>query len=288
MDSARCYYPYPFDENSPLANGNWTPIPELRVTDSNLILIMLNTAALYTGPLDDQWFITSGQTFGTADDGMWFAQHNSILGCAEQHQFCNPISGVCTPPGGFFTIGNWQDAETTAYRLHDPIGLNAQQQATVSLIMSALWTVDLCSLVNTLQANSLRAQSSLFITTTYGYSTPLAPNQTAIEVRNWHDIILAAMQRRLARRPRGQHWPNGKGNGYGGELAPSCHQQKVRDQSYTSISVLGMGIILGVGGFTIVLSWFIAPITAIVRKRLSSGQYKRFEWDADELLQVQR
>ncbi len=64
--------------------------------------------------------------------------------------------------------------------------------------------------------------------------------------------------------------------------------QKIRSRAFTSFSVLGLAIVLGVGGLLIVLATALESLTDFVLKRVGRRIYPRLEWSANGTLQLQR
>ena len=64
--------------------------------------------------------------------------------------------------------------------------------------------------------------------------------------------------------------------------------QKIRSDAITSFSILGLGILLGLGGLVILVSMTIDSLAGWVGKRLGIGNYQRLEWVSNGTLQLQR
>jgi hypothetical protein len=73
------------------------------------------------------------------------------------------------------------------------------------------------------------------------------------------------------------------------QLAELCHSQKARNTDGTlSFSVLGLGIIFGLGGFILLLWLVIEPLTGYVQKTTGRGITRGAAWERDGNLQMQR
>lgn len=64
--------------------------------------------------------------------------------------------------------------------------------------------------------------------------------------------------------------------------------QKIRSDAFTSFSVLGLAIILGVGGLLIALAYSLELLAECASRRARRGAYRRLEWSANGTLQLQR
>ena len=75
--------------------------------DADVTLVLVGTGAItYVNKVFDPVF----QANTTALDGVagpeWISDYAvRIVGCADQHQYCNPVTGVCTIMNG--THGEW-------------------------------------------------------------------------------------------------------------------------------------------------------------------------------------
>lgn len=64
--------------------------------------------------------------------------------------------------------------------------------------------------------------------------------------------------------------------------------QKIRSDAVTSFSVLGLGILFGLGVLIIVFSLIIAPLAHRIDIWLGRNNYKRLEWAINDFVQLQR
>jgi hypothetical protein len=90
------------DQNS--STNAWFPIPELNRTDADVTLMFVMSNSIYydvpnTDPIfsatlvEDTLVVTSDQNVTIYTSNSWV----TVLGCVEQYQFCNPLTGNCTP-----------------------------------------------------------------------------------------------------------------------------------------------------------------------------------------------
>ena len=79
--------------------GGWEPDESLNRTDANVVLLMLNQNTVsYLKPSDDPW-MPAHQLIPPTNmtEPIWISDYDAtVLGCAEQYQFCNPNNGKCT------------------------------------------------------------------------------------------------------------------------------------------------------------------------------------------------
>lgn len=71
-------------------------------------------------------------------------------------------------------------------------------------------------------------------------------------------------------------------------MAHSKTLQKIRSDSFTSFSTVGLASLLGIGGLIIGLSYALEPFVEWIQRRRHIGAYKRLEWNTNEVLQLQR
>ncbi|CZR61302.1 uncharacterized protein PAC_11198 [Phialocephala subalpina] len=105
-----------------LSMGRQYAIPQMsrRDADSTIFFLMPNSIE-YIAPVDNPWFSAHRKSTHNSADGnydIWTSDAFPYgLGCTEQHQYCNPSSGICTPLGPANQVKN-----TSLY-----IGLNERQ-----------------------------------------------------------------------------------------------------------------------------------------------------------------
>lgn len=82
----------------------WTPIDPLNRADADVTLVLIGTNAItYDEEVSDPVFQANQTTIG---DEFWISDYFiRVVGCADQHQFCNPETGSCTAMNG--THGEW-------------------------------------------------------------------------------------------------------------------------------------------------------------------------------------
>ena len=145
--------------------------------------------------MDDLWysahfqfpevFLSSQVTKGNAS--AWFRDNPvSVLGCAEQYQFCNPhlpANAGCTSLATF----------DQAFNMTDGLWRSPAQNISFSSTLYAVSAsgIHLQDIVNSLGISSLTARNSLG----GGIQCPLPNNQWQLEVQYWHSVSMALLQR---------------------------------------------------------------------------------------------
>ncbi|KAF9634759.1 hypothetical protein BFW01_g5654 [Lasiodiplodia theobromae] len=211
----------------------WEPIEELRRPDSEVFIVFLSTNRYpFVGNSSDIWY--SANTPVPDEDSKWTTvplyqsdEAASPLGCAEQHQYCNPSlpdGENCTPL----------------------FGLDTRTMMITSMV----------------KAGSLDSHSG----NGWGLQGKIADDQWQLDVQKWHNISLARIQQRFVDTTTGSSDPTLREMLYPPPdedyRAQSCHSQLIRSTAYTNFSILGLIIIFAVGGLIILLSWLLEPLTA--------------------------
>jgi hypothetical protein len=201
------------------------------------------------------------------------------VGCIERLQFCNPnlpANSSCTnltSSSEAFELGLrlWQDPTQQAY-------------FNFSTFFVSETPPSIKTIVTTIGTAILESRSTLFI----GTQSLIPNNQWEIDMENFFKVMLASLQRVAVDQATGPADPAllqilTRPNTIEQNV---CANQKIRSDSYTSINVLGLIIILVVGGL-IVLTSFVLPIIArrIQRRQNSASS---LEWIVNETLQLQR
>ena len=210
-------------------------------------------------------------------DFLYYLSHRyvNVLGCTDQHQFCNPATGKCTE----------LTASDPVFREIPTIGLNEAQTATALRVGLPMLFMNTYFSVNSRGVNAFRASETI----DDGIQVALPNNQWITEVSSWFGVSLAKLQQKTIQYATGPSYDVQM-------LAPStkedvnmCENQIIRSQGGTvSFSVLGLCIILIFGGFLIVTSLIIDSLVGLIRRKLDWKKYKSLQWTLDEKLQLQR
>ncbi len=139
-------------------------------------------------------------------------------------------------------------------------------------------------------ATALRASDTISGNDFAQIALPL--DQWQVEVDGWFAVAMAKLQQRVVAYAAGPAYvPQGAvltrpGNA---EEEKMCRGQIVRSPGGTiSFSVLGLSVVLIVGAVLIFLGLVMDMVVGFARRRLSWGEYKAVQWQANEKLQIQR
>lgn len=253
-------------------------------TDADVSLFFLETNSVwYESPVNDPFYLATTEIPTFTVEGVEFHyykadQYVSVLGCTDQHQFCNPATGKCTE----LTASNRAVKEISA------IGLNDAQISTSLRLVYFLDYLATYFSVNSRGANALRASETVDVTT----QIALPDDQWITEVSSWFAVSLAKLQQKAVQYATGPPYasanlqlvrPSNK------EQVNMCKNQIVRSQDGTiSFSVLGVSIILILGGIFILTSLVIDTLVGFIRRTFHWKEHKSLQWTLDEKLQLQR
>jgi hypothetical protein len=272
-------------------DAGWAPVPELARDDADITLIFMAPNAIkYYAANSDPFFsanfkTSAGQLNGNDVSYYMADQYVSIMGCTDQYQYCHPSNpSRCTPLTDYATA--WAS-------IYDPtLNLNDIQQLVASRLALASRSLSIHHGIGGRGASALRAQD----TVSDRNQLEIRPNQWQLEVEGWFDVGLAKLQRYIVEYATGPEFvPEGtyveKPSLKDGEAisVAMCGSQIINaTRGTTSFSVLGMGIIFGVGSFVILLYLVLETVVGFVQRKLKWGDYRRVRWNMDDKLQVQR
>ena len=251
--------------------------------------IFLASDLAYAKPVDDPIFSAHGDPAAIYGGPVLYLTDNdppvSVLGCAEQHQFCK-LDGsgkpTCVPPTGL-------DGATAS---DVELALTPRQGAIFRRIYDCVSENILSAVIAQLGANSLLATLSVG----GGVSVGLPPNQWQLEIENWLAIMMSNIQLETVQYATGPSDPqflkhvNTTAGGFGSTSDGTwmCDNQIMQDNSYICFSVLGLVLILCIGGLFSIVGLVIDDIVGFVQKYTGRSNYRLLEWIADETLQLQR
>jgi hypothetical protein len=89
-----------------------------------------------------------------------------------------------------------------------------------------------------------------------------------------------------------RHWPCAQYTAGFSMMDPQlewiCNNQIIRDDSYTSFSILWISLIFGLGGLIILVSLNLETVVSYFQRRYKRGLYQQLRWQLDSTLQLQR
>ncbi|CAN9186957.1 unnamed protein product [Alternaria alternata] len=264
--------------------GDFDPIPELNQTndEADLTLLALSTNdVIFEQLVTDPWYsaTTEVESQEAGQALRYFSDHPaSFVGCKVQHQWCEPNENRCTQLAAFNKVA--LEAQTLSY--------SAVQNASVYAMTWALnMAPSIETIVDRLGVSALTSRYTL----NYGIQGPLSTNQWQTEIQHLHSTSLAALQRMTVEQASG---PNDRSvkrffippdNDM--ERKARC-QQKVRSKGYTSFSVLGLGLVVGLGTVVAIISYSIETLAECVQNWRNLDPYHQLEWTLNGTLQLQR
>ncbi|KEF51723.1 uncharacterized protein A1O9_12358 [Exophiala aquamarina CBS 119918] len=274
--------------------SDFIPIPDLQVANADVTLIAIFNKARYSEMVDDELFSAHNESsswgpgFFTATDDL------SVLGCTEQYQFCNIRNTQCTPVTGLYGIKHALNSED------GDLDLSPKQRAIFELLWMPARSMSLQWSFKVLGTELLLAKDWLWATVSVG-SSALPPNHWQLEARNLHNVSLAVLQRRVSEFASPNEFEIRPGlNSLAQVRVPSdpalrdlCTALKLRSSEHISVSVLGMGIILGVGSLLILLDFVLIQQLFWMnilwwRNRSPRRQKRKEDWQTTGTLQLQK
>ena len=272
-------------------------IPELTPPNSDISLFFLSSEGLfYTAEVDDPWYSAHhiGKTAMSADSITsgpkskpvpFYNQDEtaSVMGCTSQFQICNPNAkdGLqCSPLGGMTDLQNGYDA------------LWGNETEDRKLLMEWVYSILYSGFLSIDAVVDIAGQSALSAAYGLGWSIngPLSDTQWEDEVILWHSASTASLQALFV------DFANGPATLPTAISAPPttkqgraiCINQRIVSTRYSSFSILGVGIIFGIGGALIVLDVMLESLLDWFQRKSVRHDYARLEWKSNATLQLQR
>ncbi|XXH04288.1 hypothetical protein Hte_010702 [Hypoxylon texense] len=300
--SARYQYDFIADES------NWNASSDLALPDADVVITFLSgNGILSLDPIDDPWYRMNktGPEIGYLSlEGTSQAytpeEAASPLGCAERFQFCNYLQ--CGP------LASLDDALENSAPLFgiteslmesdkwDPL---MEKYASNRSASRFLWMANSYANYPTtayeamaiLGPQVLESRRRLQGSFQGSFQGALPDNQWQLDIIFWFKTTLAALQTSFVDTAYGTVDP---------EFAPYtvnitipaqmdvCSNQIINSTQYTSFSLLGL-LLTYIGGLLIILvSFILEPLLAYLQHRRERKDYALVEWDANEMLQLQR
>jgi hypothetical protein len=267
-------------------NLSWEVAPALNRTDADVSMFFISANALtYTDPVDDPIFAAHIPSVYTNDKTghnttVYISDHYvTLLGCAEQYQFCNPqLNRSGLPEDCTLLQGNSEEDNFL-----DDIDFNNIQYNTASVIndraQSGMYLV-----VQNRGSSVLLAHNYIYQEVSIG----LPEDQWQRELRSWFETSLAEVQVTVASIAIGV--PSSVPAEF--VFFPDiCYPQMIRGVAgFQNFSIVGLVVILAIGGVIICLGISLEPLVTFINRKSRSraGQYARLQWVLDGKFQLQR
>jgi hypothetical protein len=250
---------------------------------------VLENKVVYTEPVNDPWFKATTRDLNR-NTAVWKADKAAgVIGCVETYEFCNKTS--CLKPLSIPVREEYFPGLET-------LNLNEKQKATFWYLRKAALYGRAYLPPMLLQDELLRAREQVFQDPIYGgsgISVALPDNQWEIEVDNLFNTSLSFLQHMSVEHVSQSNiriTPNAtlrdfiqKENYTGAEIV--CNSQMIRSTSYSSLKVIGLGCILGIGSFFMVLSLLLPIIMPLVYKWYKARLCRQeVEWQGNDLFQL--
>ncbi|KAF9636592.1 hypothetical protein BFW01_g7488 [Lasiodiplodia theobromae] len=265
------------------------PIAQLNRSEADVSLYFVSANDIvYPNQVDDPLYSAHFQwgTYYGEDSNMTLYCRDApatVLACAHQHQLCYAganSSSLSSPSESCQPLLGITQMTDTFYA--NPNITSKSAQAAGMLILAMWYGFSAQHTVRTLGISALTARQSLHS----GTQAPLPPNQWQHEVQHWHDTSLAVLQRQVIELANGPFDQN---------IVPllerprlDVEKRKVVNTNYSSFSVLGLSILLGIGGFINLVGYTLDWIVEAIQKRYNLDIYSRLEWTTNDTLQLQR
>ena len=281
-----------FLNNHTLTELPFEPIPELQSNDSDTIIVGLMNRMVYRTAIQDPWYdaqnCSNTTLISALATGCKATNMVSWIGCQERYQFCTHNEEHCTPLTGLYAISN--KVETWK-------ALNKNQQAVFELLWQVIYGTQLNFQLGFVGLDSLIANEYLW-PNGFGFrvSGKLPDNQWEIEIVNWMNITLAAMQSSILLYARPPEFDAGPGISSLKHIRPPstpeaqllCHEVKARSKAHISFSVLGFFLTISLGLLIIATNLALAKVVGALQNYSGKGLYKRLEWIENGFFQLQR
>ena len=269
------------------AGNGWIPVPALNRSDADVSLFILaGNSVSYVAPVTDPFFNATAEfpPIPTASGNLTLyvsSQYLNALACADQIQYCNPVTNRCT-------------LLTSTFHATDAIkdlNFNDRQIKTAALSNINQQKSNTYSVVQGRGAIALQAYNTL----SDRQQIALPNNQWMIEVHGWMAVSMAKLQQLVVQYATGPPYLAGNANETFVKANNTidrsiCGNQKIRNISggTQSFSVLGIAIVLIVGMILLLVGFTIDTVVGFFQRRFRIGAYKRLQWTLDQQLQLHR
>ncbi|KAI1778679.1 hypothetical protein F4818DRAFT_306952 [Hypoxylon cercidicola] len=290
------------------AESNWNASADLSLPDADVIINFLSgNGILSLGPIDDPWYRMNktgpeiGYLFSDTKTQAFMPQEAaSPMGCAERFQFCNqsqcgPLASLddafeySAPLFGIAESLNEADSWDPLWEKYASNRLATRFLWLGSAYMS--YPLTAYEAMSVLGPQVLESRRRLQGSFQGSFQGALPENQWQLDILFWFKTTLASLQTSFVDIAYGTVDP---------QFAPYtvnitepsqkdiCNNQIINSTQYASFSLLGV-LLTYIGGLVIILvSFILEPLLACLQQRRKRKDYALIEWDANEMLQLQR
>jgi hypothetical protein len=265
--------------------STFTPIPEIAVTNADLLLLFLGYTGKFTEPINDPWF--SAHVHENHDSSFDILQNLytpdkpiSTLACTEQHQICTSFecSGL---------LGYDQVQEDIAARIH----INPRQNVTLVRMLRAMTDASLFNIVmNIAKTTTPVVAINQTAVASFTVSLPLPDDQWQLELQRWHAVAMATLQRDIVEYGTGQVAARTKYFVPPQTASESwiCQNQRIKSTVYQSFNLISLIVIVIFGTLIILVSLRVEYIVGWWQVQWGRGGRGRQMWDDHDMLGRQR
>jgi hypothetical protein len=247
----------------------------LNRTDADVTLFFLTTAGIYSQAINDPWFSARDELRTSGNSTSFYnAGRVSVLGCIEQHQFCNPAKSVCS------NITSLSTPYSSAELL-----LNSQQESILRRLSSGIEASQIDSAISQQGSCALLIRRA-----TLNDWNPIPDDQWMHEAENLFAISMTATQRHML-----EYLTGPEDAMLRKDLMPleereawMCNSQIVRRDGYTSFSTFGLIMVLVIGCAIILVGTCLETISERFWSSCDDASVKTLQWQLSSYLQLQR
>ncbi|GAM88114.1 hypothetical protein ANO11243_061450 [Dothideomycetidae sp. 11243] len=264
---------------------DWDPVWPFNVSDADVTVIFVTPNGIVSNvatfdPIFGTSLLVHNLTLpdGTVEYYYGSPTYVGAMGCVDQVRVCQANGTGCTPwDGGFMLASHATDTSLVTF--------NAIQLHTVERLSVAMYPMQLANIIGGRGAAALQLTGKLS-----GLLQGLLPNnQWTIEVFGWAQTALAILQQSIASyvdQPVDSSQVTAPSDDVGRE---ACHQQLTNAVNGTvSFSVLGLGIILGLGLLIILISSLLGSIVGFFQQLgARRHDYKRLAYIQEDDIHLQ-
>jgi hypothetical protein len=284
-----------------IPDAGFLAIPPLANPSQGLTIAFVSFNGEYLSPSNDLWLPAHQEiTFASAADNfsndtleLRYTIDNplSVLGCAEQHQYCNPNSKAtngsnCTPLTNRADLF-FDGMNASSNSLYSTVFTNLHQLITIAAINDAAGLSSVDTWLSGMDVPLLAADLNVISS-----SEGLADNQWILETTNWFATSMNILQRSVAEYATGPPGKLGRYTAGNSSTVPEldwfCKNVVVENNSYVSFSMLSLCLIFIIGLLLILVSLWIESLVKSIQLRLKKGKSFERRWYLDSALQLHR